>query len=95
MARGISENNSRLLWTEVLVSQIKNKNSTISNSIDDVSGDVDIANLFSNKYSVLCNSVAFEQSAWIIYYSQMKMMLFNTVLTKVIQYYLLILIILL
>ena len=61
VARAINDNNSRQLWTEVY--KIRNKNSTISNSIDDVSGDVDIANLFSNKYSVLYNSVAFEKSA--------------------------------
>ena len=61
MARPINDNNSRQLWTEVY--KIKNKYSTISNSIDDVSGDVDIANLFSNKYFVLYNSVAFEKSA--------------------------------
>ena len=60
-ARAINDNNSRKLWTEVY--KIKNKNSTISNSIDDVSGDVDIANLISNKHSVLYNSVAFEKSA--------------------------------
>ena len=58
MARVINDNNSRQLWTEVYKN--KNKNSTISNSIDDVSSDVDIANLLLNKYSVLYNSVAFE-----------------------------------
>ena len=47
MARAINDNNFRQLWTEVY--KIKNKNSTISNSINDVSGDVDIANLFSSK----------------------------------------------
>ena len=61
MARAINDNNSRQLWTKVYA--IRNKNSSISNSIDDVSGDVDIANLFSNKHSVLYNSVAFEKSA--------------------------------
>ena len=61
MARAINDNNSRQLWTEVY--KIRNKNYTISNSIDDVSGDVDIANLFSNKYSVLYSYVAFEKSA--------------------------------
>ena len=61
MARAINDNNSRQLWTEVY--KIRNKKSTISNSIDDVSDDVDIANLFSNKQSVLYNSVAFEKSA--------------------------------
>ena len=44
--------------------KIRNVNSTICNSIDDVYGDVDIANLFSNKYLLLCNSVALEQSAF-------------------------------
>ena len=61
MARAINDNNSRQLWTEVY--RIKNKNSAISNSIDDVSGDVDIANFFPNKCFVLYNSVAFETSA--------------------------------
>ena len=61
MARPINDNNSRQLWTKVY--KIRNKYSTISNSIDDVSCDVDITNLFSNKYSVLYNSVAFEKSA--------------------------------
>ena len=43
--------------------QIRNTNSTTCNSIDDVYGDVDIANLFSNKYSLLYKSVALQQSA--------------------------------
>ena len=61
MARAINDNNSRQRWTEVY--KIRKKNSTSSYSIDDVSGEVDIANVFSNKYSVLYNSVAFEKSA--------------------------------
>ena len=61
MARAINDNNSRQLWTRVYKN--RNTNSTISNSIDDASGDVDIAKIFSNKYSVLYNSVALEQSA--------------------------------
>ena len=59
-ARAITENNYRELWTEE--HKTRSKNSTISKSIDDVSDDVNIANLFSDKYSVLYNSAPFEQS---------------------------------
>ena len=59
MANAISENNSRQLWEEVR--KIRNKNSPISNCIDETIGDVNIASLFANKYNDLYNSVSSEQ----------------------------------
>ena len=65
MARAINDNNSRQLWTEVY--KIRNKNSTISNSIDDVSGDVDIANysLTNTLYCIIL--LRLKNLFWIIY----------------------------
>ena len=45
MAKAISENNSRQLWTEVR--KIRNKNSSSINCIDDITGNSCIAELFS------------------------------------------------
>ena len=61
MARAIHDNNSRQLLSEVY--KIRNKNYTIVKSINDISGDFDIANLLSDNYPVLYNYVAFEKSA--------------------------------
>ena len=47
MAKAISENNSRQLWTEVR--KIRNKNSSSINCIDDITGNSCIAELFSKK----------------------------------------------
>ena len=49
MAKAISENNSRQLWTEVR--KILNKNSSSMNCIDDITGVSCIAELFSKKYN--------------------------------------------
>ena len=45
MAKEISENNSRQLWTEVR--KIRTKNSSSINCIDDITGNSSIAELFS------------------------------------------------
>ena len=42
MAKAISENNSRQLWTEVR--KIRNKNSSSINCIDDITGNVALLN---------------------------------------------------
>ena len=59
MAKAISENNSRQLWTEVR--KIRNKNSSSINCIDDITGNSCIAELFSKKYNELYNSVSYEE----------------------------------
>ena len=59
MANAIIENNSRQLWTEVR--KIRHTNSSCSNCIDGVIGDIKITELFANKYDKLYNSVSFEQ----------------------------------
>ena len=59
MAKAISENNSRQLWTEVR--KIRNKNSSTINCIDDITGNSCIAELFSKKYNELYNSVSYEE----------------------------------
>ena len=59
MAKAISENNSRQLWTEVR--KILNKNSSSINCIDDITGNSCIAELFSKKYNELYNSVSYEE----------------------------------
>ena len=58
MAKAISENNSRQLWTEVR--KIRNKNSSSINCIDDITGNSCIAELFSKKYDELYNSVLYQ-----------------------------------
>ena len=60
MARAISDKKSRNLWSEV--NKVRSKKSTISNNIDDIQGDNNIAELFSEKYAILCNSVTYEQT---------------------------------
>ena len=45
MAKAISGNNSRQLWTEVR--KVRNKNSSSINCIDDITGNSCIAKLFS------------------------------------------------
>ena len=59
MAKAISENNSRQLWTEVR--KIRNRNSLSINCIDDITGNSCIAELFSKKYDELYNSVSYEE----------------------------------
>ena len=60
MARVISYKKSRNLWSEV--NKVRSKKSTISNNIDDIQGDDNIAELFSEKYVILYNSVTYEQT---------------------------------
>ena len=59
MAKAISENNSRQLWTEVR--KIRNKNSSSINCIDDITGNSCIAELSYKKYNELYNSVSHEE----------------------------------
>ena len=55
MAQSISENNSRDLWKEV--HKVRDKSKFISQCMDDVTGNENIAELFADKYKVLYNSV--------------------------------------
>ena len=48
------------LWSEV--NKVRNKKFTFSNNIDDIQGDDNIAELFSEKYAILYNSVTYEQT---------------------------------
>ena len=59
MAKAISENNSRQLWTEVR--NVRNRNSLSMNCIDDITGNSCIAELFSKKYNELYNYVSYEK----------------------------------
>ena len=58
MARSVAEKNSRQLWKEVR--QLKNSKSCVTNCIDKKTGCQNIAELFSEKYSELYNSVSYE-----------------------------------
>ena len=58
MARSVAENNSRQLWKEVR--QLKNSKSCVTNCMDKKTGCENIAELFSEKYSELYNSVSYE-----------------------------------
>ena len=60
MARAISDKKSRNWWSEV--NKVRNKKFTFSNNIDDIQGDDNIAELFSEKYAILYNSVTYEQT---------------------------------
>ena len=55
MARAISDKKSRNLWSEV--NKVRSKKSTISNNIDDIQGDDNIAELFSEKYATCIYSI--------------------------------------
>ena len=57
MAEAISENKNRDLWSEVR--RIKGRNKFLPSSIDGVVGDEEIAQLFSDKYNHLYNSVSY------------------------------------
>ena len=58
MAEAISENRNRDLWSEVR--RIKGKNKFLPSSIDGVVGDEGIAQLFSDRYNHLYNSVSYD-----------------------------------
>ena len=58
MAEAISENRTRDLWSEVCC--IKGRNKFMSSSVDGVVGDDEIAQLFSDKYNHLYNSVSYD-----------------------------------
>ena len=58
MARSVAENNSRQLWEEVR--QLRNSKSCVTNCMDKKTGCENIAELFSEKYSELYNSVSYE-----------------------------------
>ena len=61
MAESINNNNSRDLWSEIR--KVRNTTKTVSTCIDGVTGDIHIAELFSNKYNDLYNSVRYEQQS--------------------------------
>ena len=61
MAESIINNNSRDLWSEIR--KVRNTTKTVSTCIDGVTGDINIAELFSNKYNELYNSVRYEQQS--------------------------------
>ena len=61
MAESIN-NNSRDLWSEIL--KVRNVTKTVSTCIDDVTGDIHIVELFSNKYNELYNSVRYEHQSF-------------------------------
>ena len=58
MAESIIINNSRDLWSENR--KVRNTTKTVFTCIDGVTGDINIAELFSNKYNELYNSVRYE-----------------------------------
>ena len=58
MAEAISENRNRDLWSDVR--RIKGRNKFLPSSIDGVVGDEEIAQLFSDKYNHLYNSVSYD-----------------------------------
>ena len=58
MTESIINNNSRDLWLEIR--KVRNTTKTVSTCID---GDINIAELFSNKYNELYNSVRYEQQS--------------------------------
>ena len=58
MAESIINNNSRDLGSEIR--KVRNTTKTVSTCIDGVTGDINIAELFSNKYNELYNSVRYE-----------------------------------
>ena len=61
MAKSIINNNSRDLWSEIR--KVRNTTKTVSTCIDGITGDVNIAELFSNKYNELYNSIIYEQQS--------------------------------
>ena len=58
MTEAISENRNRDLWSEVR--RIKGRNKFLPSSIDGVVGDEEIAQLLSDKYNHLYNSVSYD-----------------------------------
>ena len=61
MAESILQSgNSRNFWSEV--KKIRGNTSKIPNVVDDMSGEADVANLFSEKYCDLYNSVPYNRS---------------------------------
>ena len=61
MPESIINNNSRDVWSEIR--KVRNTIKTVSTCIDGVTGDINIAELFSNKYNELYNSVRYEQQS--------------------------------
>ena len=58
MARAVAQNASRQLWTEVR--KIRSCKSNVTNCMDKKTGSANIAELFSEKYCELYNSVSYE-----------------------------------
>ena len=61
MAESIINNNSRDLWSEIR--KVRNTTKIVSTCFDGVTGDINIAELFYNKYNELYNSVRYEQES--------------------------------
>ena len=59
MAEAILGNKSRLFWSEV--NKIKGRNNVQSGIVDGCTGECDIAEVFSNKYNNLYNSVPYDE----------------------------------
>ena len=59
MVKSIIINNSRDLWSEIM--KVINTNKPLSTCIDGVTADINMAELFSNKYNELYNCVRNEQ----------------------------------
>jgi len=57
-AAALSENRSRDFWKEV--KRIRGRSSNISNTVDEQSSAVDIANMFASRYSDLYTSVLYD-----------------------------------
>ena len=57
MAEAIINNNSRDLWSEIR--KVGNTTKTVLTCIDGVTGNINIAELFSNQYNKLYNSVRY------------------------------------
>ena len=64
MTEALISNRSRDLWSEV--KRMKGRSRKSACIIDGVNGDKDIADLFSDKYNTLYNSVPFDNNNIII-----------------------------
>ena len=73
MTKSVFEKNSRQLWKEVR--KLRNSKSVVTNCMDKKTGCENIAELFSEKYSELYNSVSYEsdQLTTITSHNQVKL----------------------
>ena len=67
MARAVAQKCSRQLWTEVR--KLRDCKSNLANCIDKKTGSESIAELFSEKYRELYNSVSYEMNLnkWLLF----------------------------